>query len=228
MKENQISSETLYDILGVSKDATLKEIKTAYKTKAKEYHPDSNREENQKNCVDMMYKLNNAYSILRDEQSRMNYDENVFQNEENKKQSNNVTTKGSKGYQKDDHLDKEYTKSEKSYEKMKQMCQDINMKNQKYYDAFNSYMNQTNFKKEENTEYPFHQNEQKKQKYETYNQIDFNRDEQQLFIEYLQTLLESYYLYLKIVQYQNIVKQICIGIENIVYYEQEHLNKKQR
>ena len=35
-------SKDLYSILGLSRDASAEQIKSAYRTKAKEYHPDKN------------------------------------------------------------------------------------------------------------------------------------------------------------------------------------------
>lgn len=50
-----------YETLGIKITATKDEIKTAYKNLAKKYHPDICKE---KNAVEMMKKINNAYDIL--------------------------------------------------------------------------------------------------------------------------------------------------------------------
>lgn len=71
----QKNGQTLYDILRVSPTATLEEIKRAYRQRCMEYHPDVNPGANNKTCHEMMCKINQAYSILRDMESRRTYDE---------------------------------------------------------------------------------------------------------------------------------------------------------
>jgi len=60
-----------YDILGVSKDASKDEIKTAYRKKARETHPDVNKEPD---AEDRFKEVSEAYAVLSDEQRRMQYD----------------------------------------------------------------------------------------------------------------------------------------------------------
>lgn len=59
----------LYDILGVSTGASEAEIKAAYKMKAKENHPDKG------GSVETMVKINNAYRILINPETRKRYDQ---------------------------------------------------------------------------------------------------------------------------------------------------------
>lgn len=60
-----------YNILGVEEDASQKEIKKAYRRKAKKYHPDSNSEEADE---EKFKKINEAYKVLSDEEKRKKYD----------------------------------------------------------------------------------------------------------------------------------------------------------
>ncbi len=61
-----------YAILGVSRDASEKEIKSAYKRLAKKYHPDLNP--GNKAAEEKFKEINEAYEILSDPVQRKNYD----------------------------------------------------------------------------------------------------------------------------------------------------------
>jgi curved DNA-binding protein CbpA len=60
--------EDLYAILGVDKNATPKEIKSAYKDKAKRHHPDKGGDE------ELFKKIKEAYDVLSNPLSRKMYD----------------------------------------------------------------------------------------------------------------------------------------------------------
>jgi molecular chaperone DnaJ len=60
-----------YSILGVSKDASIEEIKKAYKTLAKKYHPDLAGEGAD---PEKFKEISNAYSVLSDSTKRKQYD----------------------------------------------------------------------------------------------------------------------------------------------------------
>ncbi len=65
-------SEDYYEILGVSRDASLDEIKRAYKKLAKKYHPDLNQ--GNKEYEEKFKKINEAYKVLSDSKLREQYD----------------------------------------------------------------------------------------------------------------------------------------------------------
>ena len=61
-----------YEVLGVSKDADEKEIKSAFRKLAKKYHPDVSKEEN---AAEKFKEAQEAYAVLSDEQKRKQYDQ---------------------------------------------------------------------------------------------------------------------------------------------------------
>ena len=68
-------SKDYYSILGVSKDATADDLKRAYRKLAKQYHPDAQHtEEDKKNAEAKFKEINEAYSVLSDENKRAQYD----------------------------------------------------------------------------------------------------------------------------------------------------------
>lgn len=61
-----------YEVLGVSKDASLAEIKSAFRKLAKKYHPDVSKEEN---AAEKFKEVQEAYAVLSDEDRRRQYDQ---------------------------------------------------------------------------------------------------------------------------------------------------------
>lgn len=61
-----------YRILGVTPQATEKDIKAAYRKLAKKYHPDVIKDDPDRNKK--MYEIQEAYGVLGDEEKRKQYD----------------------------------------------------------------------------------------------------------------------------------------------------------
>ncbi|OHS99349.1 DnaJ domain containing protein [Tritrichomonas foetus] len=63
----------LYDLLGVSPDVSDRELKKAFMQKARQLHPDKNRDD--PNATEKFQQVNEAYEILKDPQKRQIYDQ---------------------------------------------------------------------------------------------------------------------------------------------------------
>lgn len=62
----------LYEVLGVSRDASADEVKKAYRQMARKYHPDVNRDD--PDAGEKFKEISDAYEILSDPQKRAAYD----------------------------------------------------------------------------------------------------------------------------------------------------------
>jgi molecular chaperone DnaJ len=65
-----------YEILGVDRNVSPKDLKKAYKKLAKKWHPDLNKD-NLKVAEEKMRAINVAYDILSDEVKRLDYDKKL-------------------------------------------------------------------------------------------------------------------------------------------------------
>ena len=67
-----MAGKNYYEILGVKKDATDKDIKQAYRRLARKYHPDVNPGD--KSAEAKFKEINAAYEVLSDKEKRHKYD----------------------------------------------------------------------------------------------------------------------------------------------------------
>jgi molecular chaperone DnaJ len=67
-----MASKNYYDIIGVKRDASEKEIKQAYRRLARKYHPDVNPGD--KSAEAKFKEINEAYEVLSDKEKRQKYD----------------------------------------------------------------------------------------------------------------------------------------------------------
>lgn len=62
-------TKNYYEILGVSRDATVEQIKKAYRKLARKYHPDVSKEAD---AEERMQQLNIAYDVLSNDEKKQN------------------------------------------------------------------------------------------------------------------------------------------------------------
>ncbi|MBS0189639.1 MAG: DnaJ domain-containing protein [Planctomycetes bacterium] len=67
-----IEIEDLYSVLGVSRDASLEQIRAAYRALARRYHPDHAPDAE---SARLFTRISKSYMVLRDESLRRRYDQ---------------------------------------------------------------------------------------------------------------------------------------------------------
>ncbi len=69
-----ILTEDYYRILGLSRNASKKDIRRAFKKLSLKYHPDKNKD-NPKKAKEKFIKIANAYEVLSNDEKRKIYDQ---------------------------------------------------------------------------------------------------------------------------------------------------------
>ena len=67
-----MAKRDFYEVLGVSKDSSPDQIKSAYRKLAVKYHPDKNK--NDKTSEDKFKEASEAYHVLSNSERKQNYD----------------------------------------------------------------------------------------------------------------------------------------------------------
>ena len=67
-----MNKKDYYEVLGVSKDASEAEIKSAFRKLAKKYHPDVSKEPD---AEEKFKEIQEAYAVLSDADKRRQYDQ---------------------------------------------------------------------------------------------------------------------------------------------------------
>jgi len=70
-----VSYQDYYKILGVDRNATEKEIKTAYRKLARQWHPDLHTGKDKEEAERKIKQINEAYEVLGDKEKRVKYDQ---------------------------------------------------------------------------------------------------------------------------------------------------------
>ncbi len=70
------TKQDYYELLGVSRKASAKEIRTAFRKLARKYHPDLNPGD--KSSEEKFKQLQEAYDVLSDSKKRQMYDQHGF------------------------------------------------------------------------------------------------------------------------------------------------------
>jgi len=70
-----VSFRDYYEILGVGRGATEKEIKTAYRKLARKWHPDLHTSKDKEGAEEKIKQINEAYEVLSDKEKRAKYDQ---------------------------------------------------------------------------------------------------------------------------------------------------------
>jgi len=70
-KEAEMAKRDFYQVLGIGREATLEEVKRAYRRLARQYHPDVN---GSPGATDKFREVQEAYEVLSDPEKRRNYD----------------------------------------------------------------------------------------------------------------------------------------------------------
>jgi curved DNA-binding protein CbpA len=73
LRQNE-ASDDYYKVLGLSKTASTKQIKSAYRKLALKYHPDKVPEEEKEEAENKFVKVSEAYAVLSDDEKRKVYD----------------------------------------------------------------------------------------------------------------------------------------------------------
>lgn len=69
-----VQFQDYYEILGVKRDATAKDIKSAYRRLARKWHPDLRPAHEKKEAEEQFKRVNEAYEVLQDPDKRARYD----------------------------------------------------------------------------------------------------------------------------------------------------------
>ena len=77
MVQGLLAGTDYYKVLGISRGASLRQVKKAFRKMSKKYHPDRNSHR-PKFAQKKILELNQAYEVLKDEKLRKIYDQGKF------------------------------------------------------------------------------------------------------------------------------------------------------
>ena len=70
-----MAKKDYYEVLGIGRDASVEEIKEAFRSLALQYHPDRVPPEKKKEAEEKFKEMSEAYAVLSDPKKRVQYDQ---------------------------------------------------------------------------------------------------------------------------------------------------------